>query len=248
VIIFSHGFHGCGTHARFLGTAFAAAGYAVFAPNHRDASCGGGGALPTEPPELPFREPAAWSPATYRDRADDIGRLIAAFKADAGWQRRLDWTRLGLVGHSLGGYTVLGLGGAWPQWKLDGVKAVLALSPYSQPFVVQRTLPSLAAPVMFQGGTRDLGITPALRRPMGAYDQSPSPKYYVEIDAAGHLAWTDLQRQTHATIIAYSLAFMNRYLTGAEADPVLSHAAAGVADLRYALEPAAPARQRGSSP
>ena len=43
-----------------------------------------------------------------------------------------DWKRCGLVGHSLGGYTLLGLGGAWPSWRFDGIKAVLALSPYVQ--------------------------------------------------------------------------------------------------------------------
>ena len=32
-----------------------------------------------------------------------------------------------LAGHSLGGYTVLALAGAWPSWKLANVRAVLAL-------------------------------------------------------------------------------------------------------------------------
>jgi hypothetical protein len=44
IIIFSHGFHGCATQSRFLMTAFAAAGYLVIAPNHRDATCNGGSA------------------------------------------------------------------------------------------------------------------------------------------------------------------------------------------------------------
>ena len=42
VIIFSHGFHGCATQSRFLMEAFASAGYIIFAPNHRDATCHGG--------------------------------------------------------------------------------------------------------------------------------------------------------------------------------------------------------------
>src|SRR5262249_49922394 len=40
VIIFSHGLRGCATQSRFLMEAFEKAGYLVFAPNHRDASCG----------------------------------------------------------------------------------------------------------------------------------------------------------------------------------------------------------------
>jgi predicted dienelactone hydrolase len=66
---------------------------------------------------------------------------------NGGSARWIDWQRFGLIGHSLGGYTVLGLGGVWPSWKLDGVKAVLALSPYVQPFLVRRTPAGLGAPI-----------------------------------------------------------------------------------------------------
>ena len=71
----------------------------------------------------------------------------------------MDWDHFGLVVHSLGGYTVLALGGGWKSWKLSGVKAVLALSPYSAPFTVSHTLGDIHIPVMYQGGTLDAGIT-----------------------------------------------------------------------------------------
>jgi hypothetical protein len=80
------------------------------------------------------------------------------------WRNRIDWQRFGPVGHSLGGYTVLGLSGAWPSWKLDRVKAVPALSPHVRPFLVRRTPAGLGAPAMYQGGTSIFGITPALHR------------------------------------------------------------------------------------
>jgi predicted dienelactone hydrolase len=235
VIVFSHGFHGCATQSRFLASAFSAAGYAVFAANHRDAGCDGGEASMRDGPQMPFQRPESWSEATYRDRADDIRRLIDALKQDARWRGRLDWSHLGLAGHSLGGYTMLGLGGAWPGWRLDGVKAVLALSPYAQPFIVQHTLADVDAPVMYQGGGYDFAITPFLRRAEGGYDQTPAPKYYVEFDRAGHLAWTDLG-EDHQAIIAYSLAFMDHYVKGLPAAAVLSHALAGVRALRYDSE------------
>jgi hypothetical protein len=75
---------------------------------------------------------------------------------------------------------VLGLCGAWPSWKLPGVKAVLALSPYSQPFVLHRTLKDLSVPVMYQSGTWDYGATPRMNKSLLSYEQSPPPKYYVE--------------------------------------------------------------------
>ena len=236
VIIFSHGFHGCATQSRFLMEALASAGFVVIAPNHKDATCGSDGASWTGKPELPFRQSSQWNETTFQDRADDIRRLIDALKADAAFGTRVDWSRLGLAGHSLGGYTVLGLGGAWQSWKLEDVRAILALSPYSAPFVDRGTLPQISAAVMFQGGTRDLGVTPTLRKSMGAYAQTISSKYYVEFEQAGHFAWTNLVSASHGAIVNYSLAFLNHYVKGERASPVLTRKLPGVAGFQYASE------------
>jgi len=232
-VIFSHGFHGCATQSRFLMRALAQAGYLVFAPNHRDAICHGGGGSWLDWPEAPFDRPVAWTDASYRDRAEDIRRLVAALHADAAWRGRIDWGRLALVGHSLGGYTVLGLGGAWPSWRLGGVRAVLALSPYSEPFLHAGTLGGLAVPVMYQGGTLDVGITPAVERAGGAYAASPPPKYFVTFSGATHFAWTDLGLRDRDSIVAYSVAFLDHAVKGAAA-PILYRRGTGVADLRFA--------------
>ena len=148
--------------------AFAADGYLVFAPNHRDATCNGGKGSWFGRAEIPFLDPGKWNESTYRDRADDIRRLLSVIGTDNRFRPRADLSRVALAGHSLGGYTVLGLAGAWPSWKLPGVKAVLALSPYSQPFLLHGTLAALSAPVMYQGGTRDFGTTPALQKTAAA--------------------------------------------------------------------------------
>jgi hypothetical protein len=120
----------------------------------------------------------------------------------------------GIGGPLLGGYTVLELGGAWRGWKDPRVKAVLALSPYAAPFIWRKTLSGIDAPVMYQGGTRDYGITPFVNKGDGAYDQTPAPKYFVDFDGAGHFAWTNLRGTYHTAIIDYSLAFLDRYLKG----------------------------------
>lgn len=236
VIIFSHGFHGCATQSRFLTEALAAAGYLVFAPNHRDALCGGGEKSASNRPELSFRDAREWNDATYRDRADDIRRLIDALRSDQRFKKRADWSRLGLAGHSLGGYTVLGLAGAWPSWKLANVKAVLALSPYCEPFVDHRAVAQIVVPVMYQGGTRDLGITPSVRKPKGAFDQTIAPKYYVEFEGAGHFAWTNLVKTSHDAVLAYSIAFLDHYVKGNAPSAQLTHARADVTSFRYASE------------
>ena len=40
IVLFSHRYRGCNTQSSFLMLALAGAGYAVFAPKHRDADCG----------------------------------------------------------------------------------------------------------------------------------------------------------------------------------------------------------------
>jgi len=236
VIIFSHGFHGCATQSRFLMEALASAGYLVFAPNHADAACGGGASTSAGRPELSFRDATKWDETTYRDRGDDIRRLLDALRSDDRFKSRCDWKKVGLAGHSLGGYTVLGLGGAWPSWRLPDVRAVLALSPYAGPFVDRHTLGQVAVPVMYQGGTRDLGVTPTLHKSMGAYDQTGSSKYYVEFEGAGHFAWTNFPSPVRGDIVSYSLAFLNHYVKGEAATSALTRATSSVAVFRYSSD------------
>jgi predicted dienelactone hydrolase len=219
VILFSHGFTGCGTQSVFLTRGLAQAGYLVLAPDHHDATCGPGNdgkmfdKLSTTRSERPFQKPEAWSDATYRDRADDVEAVLDAILKEKSFQGvPLDSGRIGLAGHSLGGYTVLALAGAWPSWKDRRIKAVLALSPYCTPFILKGTLAHLDVPIMYQGGTLDLGITPDVRRAGGAYEQTSIPKYFVELRGAGHFAWTGLNPLFHETINDYSIAFFDRYL------------------------------------
>jgi len=213
-IIFSHGFHGCSTQSTFLMSALADSGYAVFAPNHKDAACRSVRAWLTRP-EARFGDPRDWNDSIYQDRAQDLEKLIDALSQDPRYRTApYDWSHLGVVGHSLGGYTVLGLGGGWPKWKDARIKAILALSPYAAPFIAKETLHGLEAPVMYQGGTHDLGVTPFINKGNGAFPQSPTPKYYVEFDGAGHFAWTDLNPKFQSAIVEYSRAFLDRYLKG----------------------------------
>lgn len=236
VLIFSHGFHGSATQSSALMEAFAKAGYLLFAPQHRDAIYTGGAAKWTDRAAKPFAKEGAWTDAAYRDRAEDIQNLIKAIGKDDRFRKQADLTRLGLVGHSLGGYTMLGLGGAWPSWRMPGVKAILALSPYAKPFILHDTLKGLAAPVMYQGGTRDMGISPSLHMVKGAYDLSPKPKFLIEFGGAGHFAWTDLRDTDNEAIVAYGVAFLDHYVKGAPLDLSLTIPRREVSTLRYEAE------------
>ncbi len=220
-ILFSHGFTGCGTQSVFLTEALAQAGYLVLAPDHGDAACGPGHEgklfekLSTMRSEEPFTHPDVWSEATYRDRGADLEAVLDTILKEKSFQGvPIDSSRIGLAGHSLGGYTVLALAGAWPSWKDRRVKAVLAVSPYCAPFILKGNLGHLNVPIMYQGGTLDIAISPYVRRPGGAYDLTSAPKYFLDLAGAGHLAWTNLDKSYQSTINDYAVAFFDRYLKG----------------------------------
>jgi hypothetical protein len=48
----------------------------------------------------------------------------------------------------------------------------------------------------------------------GAFDQSPQPKYFGEIEHAWHLTWADFGGLHPRSIVAYAIAFLDRYLKG----------------------------------
>jgi predicted dienelactone hydrolase len=244
LVIFSHGLGGCGTQSLFFTEELARHGYVVAAPDHHDAAfCtvdGRTGDLRRIVPEAPLLKPERWTDAAYADRRDDVEALIGALLVDPLFGEAIDARAIGAAGHSLGGYTVVGLGGGWPRWKDGRIRAVLALSPYVQPFMAQRSLAALQVPVMYQGAALDVGVTPWLE---GAYAQTSAPKYYVKLRAGTHFAWTDLacgnaasvqaclQRTEPHLIAAYGIAFFDRYLKAMPAD-ILSGDGAGLATFR----------------
>ncbi len=220
LIVFSHGFSLCETHSKFLTDGWAQAGYFVLAPHHHDGACGSkhrGKLIEklSKHPEEPFRNPEAWGDATHRDRRDDAEAVLDAVLKEKSFEGvPIDRSRIGLAGHSLGGYTVLGLAGAWPSWKDPRVKAVLALAPYCIPFFKTGDLAHLNVPVMYQTASGDLAITPTVVREGGGYELTSAPKSFVEFSMAGHLAWTSADPLHHGLIERYALAFFDRYLKG----------------------------------
>lgn len=212
VLIFSHGYKGCNIQSASIMEEISKSGFTIFAPNHFDASCNQDKSKSSEKPE--FGKPDKWNESKYKDRRDDIVAVIDGLKADPKWSTKLDFSKLSLIGHSLGGYTVLGLSGAWSSWKIPGVKAVLAWSPYASPFIQRKTLGQIDIPIMYQGGTRDLGITPQVKKPGGAFDQANAPAYFVNFKDAGHTSWTNFNKKQHSLISNYSISFLKKYSLG----------------------------------
>ena len=243
LVVFSHGFGGCGLQSIFFTEELARHGYVVAAPDHRDAAvCAidddSGGRL--RAPDAPFQAPKRWSDQSHADRRDDVLATIAAIVGDLRLGGVVDASRVGIAGHSLGGYTALGMVGGWPSWREPSVKAVVAFSPYTAPFLEQGTLATLGVPVMYQGAQFDWGVTPLLEGPRGAYARSSAPRYFLKLQGGTHFEWTNLvclgERDTESClrkrpnayrIDRYAIEFLDRWLKG-RTSTLLRRPASGV--------------------
>jgi len=248
LVVFSHGDLGCGVQSIAFTEELARHGYVVAAPDHADAFlCH---TVPPSPPRVPAKQPSVfkpetWHDTTFLDRRRDIEAVIDGLLSDAAFRDVIDARNIGAAGHSLGGYTMVGLAGGWPSWLDPRIRAVLAMSPYVMPFQVRKTLAGIRVPLMYQGGTLDVGITPFLIGPNGAYREAVSPAYFVELKAAAHLAWTNCgQERTTASCLekdanfrlidAYGIAFFDRYLRNLP-QPILAKKDPGLADYQFRL-------------
>lgn len=95
LVVLSHGYSGNWTNLVWLAVALAREGYVVAAPNHpgttsRDMQPGRGG---------------------LAERPRDLSRLIDFLTSDPAWSGAIEAGNVVAIGHSLGGWTVIALGG-----------------------------------------------------------------------------------------------------------------------------------------
>ncbi len=229
LVLFSHEFGGCALQSIFITEELARHGYVVAAPDHRDAGCpiGSDNLWPLSSNKW-FLAPHLWSDDSAVDRLDDLRAVIRLVGQDPALAPIVDASNVGLVGHSLGGYTVIGMAGGWQSWKTREVKAVIALSPFVEPFLARGMLSQLGVPVMYQTAWLEWDKR-RLEVEDEAYRMTSSPKYLVELKGVSQLdfEWTNLlclgqpdvaacleDQPNAAAIDRYVIAFLDRYLKG----------------------------------
>lgn len=216
VVVFSHGYKGNGLQSLFITQKLAEEGYVVVSINHDDATFNWS--------NISITKNMLWNDSFFIDRRDDIKVLIDILvelnDSDPILKGFIDTTRIAGMGHSLGGYTILGLTGCWNNWRDDRIKLALLYSPFVQPF---ENLDGIETPIMIQGGTLDRDITPYIEE---IYDKLSPPKYFLILRGATHGVWTNLaciwRNYTSIEecydkcvnvklIISYSTAFLDYY-------------------------------------
>jgi predicted dienelactone hydrolase len=248
LVVFSHGNTGCGVQAIAFTEELARHGYVVAAPDHADARVcrTARSAVPIPKTRQPdFDKLDTWNETSFADRRADIESTIDGLLTHGDFHDVIDAENIGAAGHSLGGYTVVGMAGGWAGW-LDGrIRAVLGLSPYVMPFQVQETLGNVRVPLMYQGGTLDVGITPFLAGPNGAYRRANPPAFFLVLKDAGHFAWVNCgNARTTASCLAtqenfrliddYGIAFFDTYLKHRRA-PLLARKSRELAEFMFKL-------------
>ena len=206
LVIFSHGMGACPAGVDGIQSRLARAGYAVVAPKHADCISG------STTPDVSWRKPHKWTDKTHSNRRDDIHRVLDALPSSDYAQYIKSFDQVGCMGHSMGGYTCMGLAGAWHSWKRDEITSIALLSPWHKPYLVQDRISNMTkVTTLYQGGSKDRPISPDLIEPNGAFDQTLPAKYLQIFKRAKHSSWTDraLAKRFHDQMSYYIVSFFD---------------------------------------
>jgi predicted dienelactone hydrolase len=213
IVLFSHGSCGYAYQSTFLTALLAARGYVVIAPPHPGNTIFDGLGVCSAPAALVSA--AQERPADMRFVLDE---MLAA-NADAGSEffGVLDPTRIAMTGHSFGGFTTFLVTDQDPRITVAVPMAAATPPGYT-----------LAVPSLTMLGQIDGRVSNDAAR--AAYEQASTPKYLVEIEHAGHYAFSNLcfpspdcqppatltQDEAHAAVLRWVVPFLEWKLGGDE--------------------------------
>lgn len=206
LIIFSHGMGACPADYAGIQERLVNAGYIVVSPKHADCISG------NTTPDVPWRASEKWTESTHSNRRDDLHKLLDALPSSTYAQYTKTFRQVGCMGHSMGGYTCMGLAGAWHSWKRNEVISIALLSPWNKPFALPNRISNMTnVKTLYQGGSKDRPISPSLIASNGAFDKTKPSKYLQIFKRARHSSWTDgfLAKRFHEEMSYYITSFFD---------------------------------------
>lgn len=182
VVLFSHGNAGIRFQSIFLATHLASHGYIVASPDHHGNTFLDIGAGVVDAQSFVNR------PLDMQFVLDElIARNAASGDFLAG---AIDANRVGMSGHSFGGFTTLALaGGATADPRMKAFMPLAPASPFDAAF-----LASITSPILIQGGSLDT-TTPFDSQQAAPFAGLPSGASIValaELTEAGHFTFSDI--------------------------------------------------------
>jgi predicted dienelactone hydrolase len=184
LLAFSHGNSGLRRQSTFLTTHLASWGFVVVAPDHA------GNTFP-EMLLLDVEQRKAVHRAARANRPRDLAAAIAAAERGGEGLPRMAAERIGVLGHSFGGWTAAKMPAREPR-----VRAVCGLAPASEPFVGRRAFDDGELP--FRGEVASLIVAGAddvlvdldtSIRPL--FDRLAAPRSLVAVDGMDHFHFCD---------------------------------------------------------
>jgi predicted dienelactone hydrolase len=218
LVVFSHGACAFPEQATFLTEGLASWGFVVVAPPH---------------PGSTIRDPGCFGEASFMDSAPNrvadvkfvLDQMLALAKqADSRFAGRINKRRLGISGHSFGGYTTLRI-----LAEDDRFRAGVALAPAVLASVGLGLTGRVRQPTIVMVGERD-SLTPIETAGRAAFALLDGPRFLVELLNTGHCAFAvgcvasacgtgceptalPLDR-AHELTLRYAVPFLLRYVRG----------------------------------
>ncbi len=243
LIAFSHGFGGVRFQSFYMTEYLASHGFVVAAPDHV-----GNTFL-----ELVQQTTALPTATMARLRPMDISRTIDEVLARSDdpndpLYRMVDPTRIGMAGHSFGGYTTIRIAGAeidldfvttecaadpdnvfcdgyevgaFPKSARDErVIAALPQAPAGDIIYGEHGMEAIQIPTMIQGGTSD-SSTPFVEEQQVPFGKLTKDAYLLGLDKAGHFTFSDMC--SVIDLIGLSVGSFDDGCSPDNMDPVLAH-------------------------
>lgn len=176
VVLFSHGFSGFPEQSADLVTHLASWGFVVVAPDHVERSLSGQLGLAAK------GVPKLEDPEVLSQSLD--AAILQAGRSESPLDGLLDVKHVAVIGHSAGAAAAYREASAEPRIKAFISYSVALSAGTAGPPAVP------AVPGMVLAGTDD-GVIP-IGASRAVYDAMAAPKYFVEIEGAGHLVFSDV--------------------------------------------------------